>query len=163
MQAAVHGHFLGISLGLWVWVGIIAIVSIVLSLTTFGRRTYAIGNNSVASYLAGINVVMTTILLYMLSGAFAALAGICSSDSADRPARHGDPLSLRVDRGGGGGGVSILGGRGHYLGTAAGAVSLVALISVLQAVNMPEYGRNILYGVVVIALILAYGREEETT
>ena len=61
------------------------------------------------------------------------------------------------------GGVSILGGRGHYLGTAAGAISLVALISVLQAVNMPEYGRNIIYGVVVIALILAYGREEETT
>ena len=59
------------------------------------------------------------------------------------------------------GGVSILGGRGHYLGAAAGAVSLVALISVLQAVNMPEYGRNILYGVVVIALLLAYGREDE--
>ena len=31
-----------------------------------------------------------------------------------------------------------------------------------MAVNMPEYGRNILYGVVVIALLLAYGREDET-
>ena len=40
------------------------------------------------------------------------------------------------------GGVSILGGRGHYLGAAAGAVSLIALVSVLQAVNMPEYGRG---------------------
>jgi ribose transport system permease protein len=164
VQAAVHGHFLGISLALWVWVGIIAIVSIVLTLTTFGRRTYAIGNNSVASYLAGINVPMTTILLYMLSGAFAALAGILlvgfggqASLGMGTPYLFGSIAAAVV------GGVSILGGRGHYLGTAAGAVSLVALISVLQAVNMPEYGRNILYGVVVIALILAYGREEETT
>ena len=60
------------------------------------------------------------------------------------------------------GGVSILGGRGSYLGAAAGAISLVALISVLQVVNMPEYGRNILYGVVVIVLLLAYGRERDT-
>jgi ribose transport system permease protein len=164
VQAAVHGHFLGIAFALWVWVGIIAIVSIVLSLTTFGRRTYAIGNNSVASYLAGINVPVTTILLYMLSGVFAALAGILlvgfggqASLGMGTPYLFGSIAAAVV------GGVSILGGRGHYLGTAAGAVSLVALISVLQAVNMPEYGRNILYGVVVIALLLAYGREEETT
>jgi len=41
------------------------------------------------------------------------------------------------------------------------AVSLVALATVLQTMNMPEYGRDILYGVVVIALLLAYGREQE--
>ena len=45
VQAAVHGHFLGFAFALWVWAAIVAIVSIVLSLTTFGRRTYAIGNN----------------------------------------------------------------------------------------------------------------------
>jgi ribose transport system permease protein len=54
----------------------------------------------------------------------------------------------------------MLGGRGHYLGTAAGAVTLVALVSVLLAVNMPDYGRNIIYGLVILALLLLYGREE---
>ena len=39
------------------------------------------------------------------------------------------------------GGISILGGRGNYLGTVAGAIRLVGLISLLQAENMPEYGR----------------------
>jgi ribose transport system permease protein len=164
VQAAVHGHFLGIAFALWVWVGIIAMVSIVLSLTTFGRRTYAIGNNSVASYLAGINVPVTTILLYMLSGVFAALAGILLVGFGGQASLGmGTPYLFESIAAAVVGGVSILGGRGHYLGTAAGAVSLVALISVLQAVNMPEYGRNILYGVVVIALLLAYGREDETT
>ena len=94
VQAAVHGHFLGFAFALWVWAAIVAIVSIVLSLTTFGRRTYAIGNNSVASYLAGINVPLTTILLYVLSGVFAALTGILLVGLADKPRwAWGRPIS----------------------------------------------------------------------
>ncbi len=58
------------------------------------------------------------------------------------------------------GGVYILGGRGHYSGTVAGSVSLVTLVSVLLAMNMPEYGRNIIYGVIILLLLLLYGREE---
>ena len=61
------------------------------------------------------------------------------------------------------GGVYITGGRGHYLGVVAGSISLVALISVLQAMNMPEYGRSIVYGVVVLLILLLYGREERET
>jgi len=38
---------------------------------------------------------------------------------------------------------------------------LVALISVLMAMNMPEYGRSIVYGVIILALLLLYGRETE--
>jgi ribose transport system permease protein len=34
----------------------------------------------------------------------------------------------------------------------------VALISVLQAENMPEYGRNIVYGVTILLILLLYGR-----
>jgi len=60
------------------------------------------------------------------------------------------------------GGVSILGGRGHYLGTVAGAISLVALISLLRAENMPEYGRSIVYGVAILVVLILFGREERT-
>ena len=162
VQAAVHGRLLGIPIALWLWGLVIAVVSVVLSRSTFGRRTYAIGNSSTASTLAGINVPMTTILLYMLSGLFSALAGILLVGFGGQASLGmGTPYLFESIAAAVVGGVSILGGRGHYLGTAAGAVSLVALISVLQAVNMPEYGRNILYGGVVIALLLAYGREDE--
>jgi ribose transport system permease protein len=58
------------------------------------------------------------------------------------------------------GGVYIFGGRGNYIGTVAGAVTLVALVSVLLALKMPDYGRNIVYGVIILALLLAYGRED---
>jgi len=162
VQAAVHGSLLGVPLAIYIWVGIIVIVSIVLSFTTFGRRTYAIGNNAVASHLAGINVPLTTILLYALSGLFAALAGILLVGFGGQASLEmGTPYLFESIAAAVVGGVSILGGRGHYLGAAAGAVSLVALATVLQTMNMPEYGRDILYGVVVIALLLAYGREQE--
>ena len=59
------------------------------------------------------------------------------------------------------GGVYILGGRGNYVGAAAGAVTLVALVSVLLALNMPDYGRSIVYGLIILGLLLAYGREEK--
>ena len=39
-------------------------------------------------------------------------------------------------------------------------MSLTALVSVLLALNMPEYGRSIIYGVVILALLLLYGREQ---
>ena len=44
---------------------------------------------------------------------------------------------------------------------AAGAVTLVALVSVLLAMNVPDCGRNIIYGVVILVLLLLYGREEK--
>jgi ribose transport system permease protein len=163
VQAAVHGTLFGVPLVLYIWVLITIAVSIVLSLTTFGRRTYAIGNNPVASHLAGINVPLTTVLLYALSGAFAALAGILLVGFGGQASLGmGTPYLFESIAAAVVGGISILGGRGHYVGAAAGAVSLVALTTVLQTVNMPEYGRDILYGVVVIVLLLAYGRENDS-
>jgi ribose transport system permease protein len=58
------------------------------------------------------------------------------------------------------GGVSILGGRGHYLGALAGSIVLTALVSMLLAKNMPDYGRDIVYGVAELGIALLYGRGE---
>jgi ribose transport system permease protein len=58
------------------------------------------------------------------------------------------------------GGVYIAGGRCHHVGAVAGAISLVALVGVLMASNMPEYGRSITYGVIILVLLLLYGRDE---
>jgi ribose transport system permease protein len=160
VQAAVHGRFLGIPTALYLWVAVAAIVSVVLSLTTFGRSTYAIGNNVRASYLAGVRVTATVVVLYMLSGLFSALAGIMLVGFGGQAALGmGDPYLFQSIAAVVIGGVYILGGRGHYIGTLAGSISLVALISVLMAMNMPEYGRSIIYGVIILVLLLLYGRE----
>lgn len=161
VQDAVHGSLFGIPAALILWAVIVVIVSFVLSFTTFGRKTYAIGNNVKASYLAGINVRLVTTLLYALSGLFAALAGILLVGFGGQASLGmGDPYLFQSIAAVVIGGVYMLGGRGHYLGTAAGAITLVALVSVLLAMNMPDYGRNIIYGIVILILLLLYGREE---
>ncbi|MBV9654161.1 MAG: ABC transporter permease, partial [Acetobacteraceae bacterium] len=160
VQAASHARWLGVPAALWLWLAIAALVSAVLSLTVFGRRTYAIGTNARASYLAGINVTSTTVALYALSGLFSAAAGIMLVGFGGQAALGmGDPYLFQSIAAVVIGGVAILGGRGHYIGVVAGSISLVALVSVLMAMNMPEYGRSIIYGVIILALLLLYGRE----
>src|SRR3954454_23728159 len=159
VRSAVRGDVLGLPADLFVWLGGIALVTLSLSGTTFGGRGYAIGNNPQAAFLAGINVRLVTVVLYMLSRLFAALAGIVLVGYGGQPALGmGDPYLFQSITAVVVGGVSILGGRGHYLGAVAGSITLVALISVLQAENMPEYGRNIVYGVTILVILLLYGR-----
>lgn len=161
IQAAVHDHWLGVPLVLFVWLAIAALVSFGLSFTSFGRATYAIGNNARASYLSAINVTATTVALYMLSGLCSALAGIMLVGFGGQASLGmGDPYLFQSIAAVVIGGVYILGGRGHYIGAVAGSISLVTLISVLMAMNMPEYGRSIIYGVVILVLLLVYGRQE---
>lgn len=161
IAAAVHDAWLGIPTALWLWLVVIIVVSFVLSLTRFGRATYAIGNNARAAYLAGINVNLTTVSLYALSGCFSALAGILLVGFGGQASLGmGTPYLFQSIAAVVIGGVSILGGSGSYLGAAAGAVSLTALVSVLLALNMPDYGRSIIYGVVILVLLLLYGREQ---
>ena len=59
------------------------------------------------------------------------------------------------------GGTSILGGRGTYLGTVAGVIVVTLLQSILSIMQMPEAGRQIIYGAVIILMLLAYGRGEK--
>ncbi|HEX4260637.1 MAG TPA: ABC transporter permease, partial [Acetobacteraceae bacterium] len=160
VQTAVHGHVLGIPAVLYLWLVVIVAVSFALSRTRFGRSTYAIGNNARASFLAGLDITATTVALYTLSGFFAALAGIMLVGFGGQASLGmGDPYLFQSIAAVVIGGVYILGGRGHYIGSVAGAISLVMLISVLMAMNMPEYGRSILYGVIILGLLLLYGRE----
>lgn len=161
LQQLELGHVLGIPEQVLLWLAVTIALTVVLAATAFGRRTYAIGNNPTAAYLAGIRVKRVTVSLYMLSGLFSALAGIVLvSYGGQASLGMGDPFLFQSIAAVVIGGASILGGRGTYLGTAAGAITLVALITLLQAENIPEYGRSIVYGVAILALLLLYGREK---
>ncbi len=162
IQDAVHGHLLGVPAVLYVWLAVIVLVSFALSVTIFGRSTYAVGTSLRVSYLAGVRVGAVTVSLYALSGMFSALAGIMLVGFGGQASLGmGDPYLFQSIAAVVIGGVYILGGRGTYVGVVAGSVTLVALVSVLLALNMPDYGRSIVYGVIILGLLLAYGREEQ--
>jgi ribose transport system permease protein len=164
LDRAVNGSVLGIPGQLVILVVVAVLVTVLLSWTSFGRRVYATGTNRRASLLAGVNVARLTVALYALSGLFAALAGILLTAYGGKATLGmGDPYLFQSIAAVVIGGVSILGGRGHYLGALAGSVTLTALVSVLLAKDMPDYGRDIVYGVVVLGIALLYGRGERET
>jgi ribose transport system permease protein len=158
------GKTLGIDTSLLIWLGIIIVVTFVLSYTTFGRRVYAVGNSGRVSYLAGVNVKLVTVALYALSGVFAALAGVALVGfGGSATLGMGDPYLFQSIAAVVIGGTYILGGRGNYLGTVAGAIVLTTLVSVLLAKSAPDYARDIVYGVVILVILLFYGRQRSET
>ncbi|HEY0577396.1 MAG TPA: ABC transporter permease [Pseudonocardia sp.] len=161
LEAAVNGSVFGIPGQLIILFLVAVLLTVLLSWTSFGRRIYATGTNPRASVLAGVNVTRLTIGLYSLSGLFAALAGILLTAYGGKATLGmGDPYLFQSIAAVVIGGVSILCGRGHYLGALAGSITLTALVSVLLAKDMPDYGRDVVYGVVVLVIALLYGRGE---
>ncbi|MBO0779224.1 MAG: ABC transporter permease [Ktedonobacteraceae bacterium] len=160
VQAPITGQILGIPAGLLVWLIIAVLVGIVLGFTTLGRRIYALGNNAVAAFLAGVNVRLVTIIVYALGGLFAAVAGIALTAFGQQATLGmGDPYLFDSIAAVVIGGTAIMGGRGNYWGTIAGAIFLVVLRAVLQEYNISEAGRSIASGIVILVALLLYGRE----
>jgi ribose transport system permease protein len=56
------------------------------------------------------------------------------------------------------GGTNVLGGSGRYIGTVIGVLLIVLLQSMLSVLQMPEAGRQIIYGGVLLTMLLIYGR-----
>lgn len=56
------------------------------------------------------------------------------------------------------GGASILGAHGSYLGTVARVMQITLVAAVLSVMQIPKFGRQIVYGVVIVWMLLLYGR-----
>lgn len=127
---------------------------ILLHKTNFGRRTYAIGNNPVASFYSGINVARHKLILFTLVGLLAGLASIMLTArlGSTRPSiALGWELSIitMVVLGG----VSIMGGSGTITGVVI-AVFLMGLVTFgLGLLNVPGIVMSIVLGVMLIVVI----------
>jgi ribose transport system permease protein len=148
------------SLVVWAVVGSAAVF--LLNRTTFGRAVYAIGNRERAAYLSGAATQRIVMVAFAISGGLSAFGGVLLAGYASKAAQAmGDPYLLPSIAAVVLGGTSILGGRGSYLGTVAGVILITLLQSILSVMQMDEWGRQIIYGVVIIAMLLLYGRERK--
>jgi ribose transport system permease protein len=153
---------LGLPNALLLWAVLAVVIIFMLTRTTFGRKIYAIGNREKAAYLSGINTRLVTLLCFVISGACSALAGVLLAGYATKAYQAmGDAYLLPAIAAVVLGGTNILGGRGSYLGTVAGVILIVLLQSMLSVMQMPEAGRQIIYGLVIIAMLLVYGRGDK--
>lgn len=155
---------LGIPNALWVWIAVGAATVFLLNRTTFGRAVYAIGNRERAAYLSGARTRLVVLTAFAISGGLAAFAGVLLAGYSTKAYQAmGDAYLLPAIAAVVLGGTSILGGRGAYLGTVAGVILITLLQSILSIVQMPEAGRQIIYGVVIVAMLLLYGRGEKVS
>jgi D-xylose transport system permease protein len=98
--------------------------------TAFGRRLYAIGGNSEAALLAGIDVDKTVIAAYALMGAAVALTGFMQTAYAGASTTTvGDLMELDAIAACVIGGTSLNGGRGNVRGVLFGALIMATLLN----------------------------------
>lgn len=152
---------LGLPGVIWLWIAIGLLMAFLLKRTVFGHRIYAIGANEHAAYMAGAPVRLVRISLYVMSGAFAAIVGVCllgysGSSFANVGEQYMLPSIIAVVLGG----TPLSGGKGGYTGTMAGAVLLTILQSILTTINIDESGRQMVFGATLLVLMLFYGRDK---
>jgi ribose transport system permease protein len=154
----------GIPNALIVWAVIGAATGFLLTRTTFGRTVYAIGNRERAAYLSGAGTGAVVIAAFAIAGGLSAFGGVLLAGYASKAAQAmGDPYLLPAIAAVVLGGTSILGGRGNYLGTVAGVILITLLQSILSVMQIEEFGRHVIYGVVIVAMLLIYGRGRRYT
>ena len=157
---------------LLIWLAVGMAIVFMLTRTTLGRRIYAIGNKERAVYLSGVDTRRVLLICFMISGACAAAGGVLLAGWANRSYQAmGDPYLLPTIAAIVLGGTNVLGGRGSYVGTVAGVILITLLQSILSVLQpqlffadlgfkMPaEVFRQVVFGVVIISMLLLYGRE----
>jgi len=143
----------------WLVVGVLAVF--LLTRTTFGRSLYAIGNRERAAYMSGIDTRRITLLAFVISGSLSALGGVLLAGYASKASQSmGDAYLLPSIAAVVLGGTHVLGGKGSYLGTVAGVILITLLQSILSVMQIEEAGRQLIYGVVIICMLLLYGRQK---
>jgi ribose transport system permease protein len=127
--------------------------------TGFGRLLYAIGANETAARLSGVRVWQVQLTLYALSGLIAGLTGLLYLGLVKTASLSlALPLDLPSVAAAVVGGTSIFGGRGGYGGTIIGALILTVLATMLTLMQIPEGGRRILFGLIILAVTALYIR-----
>lgn len=159
MRTLASEKILGIPVAIFVWAAVSVIIVTILSRTAFGRSIYATGNREGAAYLSGIRTRWVIVGAFVASGVCAALAGILLAGYSTKAYQGmGNAYLLPAIAAVVIGGTRILGGQGRYVGTLVGVTLIVLLNSVLSIMQMPEAGRQVIYGSVIIGMLLVYGR-----
>lgn len=142
-----------------IWLVLAAVTMFVMKKTNIGRKIFAAGANKNAARFSGINTGKVMFLCYIVSGALAAftgflLVGYTGTSYLDVGLSYNDNSIAAVVIGG----TAMTGGRGGYLGTFAGVIIMIVLEDFLTIVNIPEAGRQIVQGAILIVLLLIYNR-----
>ncbi|TCN22823.1 ABC transporter permease [Sinorhizobium americanum] len=152
-------QFTFIGSGAWpviVFLLIAVIFHVVLRYTRYGKFTYAIGANSQAARVSGINIEGHLIKVYAIAGMLAGLAGVVTAARA-QTAQSGMGMNYELDAIAATviGGTSLAGGTGRITGTVIGVVILGVMSSGFTFLRIDAYYQEIVKGVIIVAAVTA--------
>ena len=133
----------------------------VLSRTTYGRQLYALGSNPRAAELALVRPVAMWATTFGLSAVFAALAGILLLGfTGSSSAGVGTPYLFQTISAVVIGGTALVGGRGGFTGTIAGAIVLIELRTLLIGSGLSDAMVQTALGVLILLIVAVYSRDQ---
>lgn len=142
-----------------IWAVLLILVMVFSARTAVGKRIYATGSSPNAAGLALVGVRWIWVLVFALSGLFAAVAGILLAGFAGSGnTTLGDPylfLGIAAVIVGG----TTMDGRGDYLRTCIAAILLTVLQSILIGFGFTTADRQIVFGVIILVAVAGYIRE----
>ena len=145
-----------LSLGFIIMLSCFALVWFFLNRMPTGRAVLAIGGNKEAVRLAGINVKLTIILAYVMSGLLSALSGaiLVSRLGIAQPsvgmAYELDAIAACVI-----GGAVLGGGGGGVPGAFLGVITIGLISNLMNLLGIQTFFQDIIRGVVIILAVMA--------
>lgn len=156
------GHIKDIPIHIFFIVIAIIVSAVILNKTTFGRNVYAIGGNRTAAVYSGINDKDVIFKVFLISGIFAAFAGILSS-SRTMVGQYslGDGAEMDAITAVVLGGTSMSGGVGTIGGTIIGCLLVGVLNNGMNLLGIDSSWQYVVQGaVVLIAVLIDFARKE---
>ena len=150
-----YANWFGLPAPIWLTVACLIIFGLLLNKTTFGRNTLAIGGNEEAARLAGVPVVRTKIIIFVLSGLVSAIAGIILASRMT----SGQPMTsigyeLIVISACVLGGVSLKGGIGKISYVVAGILILGTVENAMNLLNISPFAQYVVRGLILLAAVI---------
>ncbi len=134
--------------------GLIVLLWLVATRTSFGRHIYAVGGNAEAARRAGINVVGIRLVAFTLCSMIAALGGVLAASRGLAVESQINPtLLLQAIAAAVIGGVSLFGGRGTVWAIVLGALIIGSLENGLDLKSQGTDVKQMVEGVVLLAAV----------
>lgn len=130
------------------------LVHILMRYTDFGRAIYAIGGNPTAARLAGINLTRIRILMFVLSGGIAGLAGVLltARTTSGNPI-NGNGLELQAITAVFLGGAATAGGKGTIFGTFLAVIMVGVLNNGMNLLGFNTFVQKVALGFLLVAAV----------
>jgi ribose transport system permease protein len=150
-----QGTLVGVPISVIIAAAAALIIWFVVQRTTFGRYVVAIGDNRSASLLSGHPVRRTLLLVYIISGMLAALAGIVASAriQASDASNIGYLVELSAIAAVVVGGTPLTGGKVSIAGTVMGALLMQLINTTFVANNLPYTYAEVLTAIIILAAV----------